>query len=257
MKILIFLSWLFSATIVAFAQQKPVASVCFNSGKHQLDVSACRVLDSLVVLCRDSGVIIVGISGFCDSVGSTGYNQVLSENRANEVQSYLSLKGIDLKGASIEGKNETQQFAGDQFYRNRRVDIFLNKPPVKMVSALEEKISQAEEGDLIRLENITFYNNSSRPLPESMPVFEELYQIMLSQPTLQIAIEGHICCIHYDDTNLSGERAQVVYDYLLNKGIDPGRMSYQGFGHTRPLNEERTEAEKQMNRRVEIRVVKK
>ncbi|KAF5033394.1 OmpA family protein [anaerobic digester metagenome] len=86
---------------------------------------------------------------------------------------------------------------------------------------------------------------------------EELYQVMIDNPTLEISIEGHICCSRLDEDDLSGQRAKAIYDFLIDKGIAAERMSWKGFGHTRPLTEERTEYEMQMNRRVEIRVMKK
>jgi len=252
---------IFLSAIVAFtslpAQETKTHSVYFSTASYQPDAAAMRILDSVSSYCKKHNASIVSLSGYCDSVGTTERNQILSENRANEVKSVFMRKGIDVKNTLVAGKNETLEFGGTEFFRNRRVDIVTSKPEEKKVSALEEKIIQAQVGDLIRLDNISFYNNTSRPMPESLPVLEELYNIMLSQPTLVIAIEGHICCISDDFSNLSGERAYVVYDYLVKKGIEAKRMSFQGFGHTRPLNEEKTEAERQMNRRVEIRVVKK
>lgn len=246
------------------AQETKTHSVYFSTASYQPDAAAIRILDSVAAYCKKHNATVVSLTGYCDSVGTADRNQVLSEKRADAVKSVLMQKGIQLNGIQKKGKGETLEFAGNEFYKNRRVDIVTNKPEVsktpiaeKKVSELEEKITQAKPGDLIRLENISFYNNTSRPIPESIPVLEDLYNIMVSQPTLEIAIEGHICCIDNDFTNLSGERAQVVYDYLVRKGIDADRMSYQGFGHTRPLNEEKNEAEKQINRRVEIRVVSK
>ncbi|MGD9491810.1 MAG: OmpA family protein [Bacteroidales bacterium] len=241
----------------AMAQETKKHSVYFSTASYQPDAAAMRVLDSVASYCKKYNASIVSLSGYCDSVGTTERNQVLSEKRANAVKAVFIQKRIDVKSTIVAGKNETLEFGGTDFFRNRRVDIVTSRPEEKKLSFLEEKINQAQVGDLIRLENISFYNNTSRAMPESLPVLEELYNIMLSQPTLEIAIEGHICCISDDFSNLSGERAYVVYAYLIKKGIEAKRMSFKGFGHTRPLNEEKTEAEKQENRRVEIRVVKK
>ncbi|HPB02510.1 MAG TPA: OmpA family protein [Bacteroidales bacterium] len=257
MKNTLFILLLFILLSPAMAQETKTHSVYFSTASYQPDAAAMRVLDTVAAYCKKYKASIVSLSGYCDSVGTTERNQVLSERRANAVKSVFVQKGIDVKSTLAAGKNETLEFGGTDFFRNRRVDIVTSRPEEKKLSILEEKISQAQVGDLIRLENISFYNNSSRPMPESMPVLEELYNIMLSQPTLEIAIEGHICCISDDFSNLSGERAYVVYAYLIKKGIEAKRMSFKGFGHTRPLNEEKTEAEKQENRRVEIRVVKK
>ncbi|HCB63576.1 MAG: hypothetical protein A2W93_07205 [Bacteroidetes bacterium GWF2_43_63] len=257
MKSTILFIWTFLLCVLVGAQETKTHSVYFNTAVFQPDAKAIKTLDSVAKYCKAENAVIKSISGYCDSVGTSENNQLLSEKRANAVKSVFAQKGIELKNTQIVGKNETLEFNDNAFFRNRRVDVVTFKPAEKKVSALEDKITQATVGEVIRLDNITFYNNTSTLRPESEPVINELYSIMESQPTLEIAIEGHICCISDDFSNLSGERAQVVYNYLIRKGIAANRMSYQGFGHTRPLNEERTEAERQMNRRVEIRVVKK
>jgi outer membrane protein OmpA-like peptidoglycan-associated protein len=208
----------------------------------------------VVQFCEINKAKIASIIGFCDSIGTIEENQILSERRAAAVKSVLATQNISCDSAIIAGKGETIEFNGIQFYQNRRVEIVASIPPQK--PSLEEKITSAKIGDLIVLENISFYNNLEIPLPQSIPVMEELYTIMLNNPNLEIAIEGHICCQPVDFDNLSEMRAKTVYDFLIKKGIAPNRMSYKGFGHNRPLTQERTEEEKQMNRRVEVRVVK-
>jgi outer membrane protein OmpA-like peptidoglycan-associated protein len=56
--------------------------------------------------------------------------------------------------------------------------------------------------------------------------------------------------------DLSVQRAKFVYDFLVDKGIKKSRMSYKGFGASNKLYPlERTERERTLNRRVEIRVI--
>jgi len=82
---------------------------------------------------------------------------------------------------------------------------------------------------------------------------------MEEMPTLKISIEGHICCDSNDVTQLSLARAKLVYDYLVKNGIDAKRLSYKGFGATRPIHPlpELNENEQKENRRVEIRILSK
>ena len=55
---------------------------------------------------------------------------------------------------------------------------------------------------------------------------------------------------------LSERRAQAVADYLVARGVHRARIATQGYGETRLLvNPERSEADRQANRRVEIRIV--
>ena len=135
---------------------------------------------------------------------------------------------------------------------NKKVGIVMGSD-----SDIEVFIETAKVGDKIALKNITFYNNSPIPLPESFKTLDELFNTLKNNPTLEIRIEGHICCTNSDNDDISGQRAKTVYQYLIDKGISKDRLSYIGFGHTKPITSERNELEKQMNRRVEIRIVKK
>ncbi|MDX9933272.1 MAG: OmpA family protein [Bacteroidales bacterium] len=252
---------IFLSAIIAFAslpaQETKTHSVYFSTASFEPDAAAMRILDTVAAYCKKYKASIVSLSGYCDSVGTTERNQVLSERRANAVKSVFVQKGIDVKSTLAAGKNETLEFGDTEFFRNRRVDIVTSRPEEKKMSVLEEKIIQAEAGDLIRLENISFIGGTPIPLPVSRPVLDELYQVMAENPTLEISIEGHICCSRNDEEDLSGQRAKAIYDFLISKGIAAERMTWKGFGHTRPLTEERNASEQQMNRRVEIRVVKK
>ena len=132
---------------------------------------------------------------------------------------------------------------------------------------LKEKIDSVQEGETLRLQNINFYGGRHTFLPQSLPALEELLEVMRSHPTLEIEIQGHICCftggedgMDFDsnDRRLSVNRARAVYTYLVRNGIDKSRMTYQGYAGTRLLvYPETSEADRTMNRRVEIRIVKK
>jgi outer membrane protein OmpA-like peptidoglycan-associated protein len=171
-----------------------------------------------------------------------------------------------------------QKYQSDKWDMNRRVSfeicykkagkkqIVANsikpvKPEIKNPDTLKTKIEQfvekAEVGDKIALKNIIFYGGTPDPMPESTKTLKDLLKTLKNNPTIEICIEGHICCHSTDNDDLSGRRALAVYDYLVENGIDKNRLSYKGFGRTQPLTQERTSAEQQMNRRVEIRITKK
>lgn len=127
-------------------------------------------------------------------------------------------------------------------------------------SKLAGKFAKAKKGDLIRINNIIFYFNAEKIEEKSMPLLEELLQIMKDNPKLRIEIQGHICCNpNPQDTKLSYRRAIVIFKYLVNNGIPVGRLSYKGFGSNNPIYKvpERNEKERAANRRVEILIVEK
>ncbi|HQW27250.1 MAG TPA: OmpA family protein, partial [Saprospiraceae bacterium] len=54
----------------------------------------------------------------------------------------------------------------------------------------------------------------------------------------------------------SEARAKAVYQYLLGRGIDGGRLSYKGFGETQPIADNKTEKGRKQNRRTEFTIIK-
>jgi outer membrane protein OmpA-like peptidoglycan-associated protein len=97
---------------------------------------------------------------------------------------------------------------------------------------------------------------------------EELLAVMKKNKTLKIQVQGHICCLpgnvdgldeETGTNNLSELRAKAVWEYLIKNGIEETRVSYIGFGHNQPIYPypEKTELEKTLNRRVEIKILSK
>jgi outer membrane protein OmpA-like peptidoglycan-associated protein len=81
-------------------------------------------------------------------------------------------------------------------------------------------------------------------------------KLMNDYPTLFVEISGHTDTDGKDDYNLklSENRAKSVVDYLISKGVDPKRLSYKGYGETRPIAPNNTAEGKSKNRRIEFRI---
>ncbi|MCF6130489.1 OmpA family protein [Flavobacterium sp. AS60] len=127
-------------------------------------------------------------------------------------------------------------------------------------SALESKFDKAKKGDIVRINNINFYFNSERVMDESLPLLDELLDIMMNNPKLSIEIHGHICCNpNPNDTKLSYRRALVILKYLTKYGVDVKRLAFRGYGSSDPIYKipERNLKERAANRRVEILIVNK
>ncbi|MEO7173825.1 OmpA family protein [Flavobacterium sp.] len=127
-------------------------------------------------------------------------------------------------------------------------------------SKLESKFENAKKGDLVRINNINFYFNSERIMDQSMPLLDELLDIMINNPNMIIEIHGHICCNpNPNETKLSYRRALIIFKYLNNYGIDLSRLAFRGYGSNDPIYKvpERNEKERAANRRVEILIVNK
>ena len=89
---------------------------------------------------------------------------------------------------------------------------------------------------------------------ESFSVLNQIVSIMRKYPDYKLTIEGHTDNTGASDVNqkLSENRAKSCYDYLLQKGIPAIRMTYKGFGQTRPIADNSTYSGRTLNRRVEF-----
>ena len=85
-----------------------------------------------------------------------------------------------------------------------------------------------------------------------------LLKLLEKNPGLCIRINGHSDDSGTEDYNmkLSESRAKAVYNYLILNKIQEKRMSFKGFGETRPVDSNVTEEGRQKNRRTEFEIVK-
>ncbi len=102
--------------------------------------------------------------------------------------------------------------------------------------------------------NILFETGKFSIQKESLPIVDQIYELMKTDQTLKISIEGHTDNVGDAVSNktLSKNRAKAIMDALIAKGIDKGRMSFVGWGQEKPVADNRSEEGKTKNRRVEI-----
>lgn len=104
---------------------------------------------------------------------------------------------------------------------------------------------------------VTFATNSYAIQPQFQTTLNEVAQTLAAYPSTYIDVYGHTDSTGGDAINipLSRNRAQSVANYLSSRGVNAARIATQGFGSSQPVASNDTEAGKQANRRVEIRIV--
>lgn len=162
--------------------------------------------------------------------------------------------GYEIVGATfpgyIDGATGADIGEGDD---NPEVTIYLEKG--KTVTFNNKSI---RVGETVRLNNILFDQGKADIKEEARPELNRILELLQSQPTMDIELSGHTSSEGDAALNrsLSYKRVNACKRYLLDKGIDPGRIIAVGYGPDRPVAPNDTEANRTLNRRVEMRVMK-
>jgi outer membrane protein OmpA-like peptidoglycan-associated protein len=106
---------------------------------------------------------------------------------------------------------------------------------------------------------VHFQHDSSEILPDSMAILEEIADVLRThQEITNVEVQGHTDNQGSAPYNLklSGDRAQAVVDALVKLSVDPLRLVAKGYGDTKPLLPNSTEANRAKNRRVQLMIKK-
>jgi len=128
-----------------------------------------------------------------------------------------------------------------------------NKPYI-----FEILLDKIKVGNNVTLYNIFFDTNKYDLLPTSRVELSILIDLLNGNPTMSIEIQGHTDDVGDLKLNevLSENRAKAVYNFLVNNGIDKKRLSYKGYGKTKPRSDNTTEEGRKQNRRTEFIITK-
>lgn len=264
-----------------------LTEVYFDFDSYELTQQSKLSIDNEIKLFNETTTI--ELIGYTDKIGNSTYNIKLSQQRSHAVELYIISKGIPPEYiVKVEGKGEREEFK--KLSKNRVVSIYSSTkkylPPVieknkeevdpievsedesheLKVQSLSSDVNELEVGEAVAIKGLNFIPGRHVLLRSSEPKLYELLDLLQAHPNLKIEIQGHICCsrdgldgydLDTDSKMLSLNRAINIYQYLVNQGIAPNRLSYKGFGPNKPLVQEVDERTRQMNRRVEIMIVEK
>lgn len=129
----------------------------------------------------------------------------------------------------------------------------INKP--YQIEVYVEKIKQ---GGNVTLRNIFFDTSKFNLLPASIRELDLLIDFLHQNEKVQIEIQGHTDNVGDDKLNekLSFNRANAVYEYLIKNSIDAKRLTFKGFGASKPIAGNKTESGRKNNRRTSFVITK-
>jgi len=198
------------------------------------------------------------------------------EDASNQqaINASVSLKPIQ-GGKSLKGENVAQGIYRFNILENKANDYVLAvekngyvykslKVGIPAASAEAQEFRKKVSLDHISsnykmiLNFVYFDFNSARLKESSYDELNRLKQFMNSNPGTIVEIAGHTDSVGPKAYNkqLSLERAQAIVNFLINEGVETGRLVAQGYGEEDPLasNDDENEG-RELNRRVEMRIL--
>jgi len=106
--------------------------------------------------------------------------------------------------------------------------------------------------------NVLFASGKAVLKKEATASLDETVKLLNAYPANKVLIEGYTDSTGSKEKNLqlSYDRAQAVYFYFVQKGIQPERLSTVGYGAENPIDTNKTAAGRAKNRRVNIIILK-
>ncbi|WP_448519193.1 OmpA family protein [Rhodoflexus sp.] len=125
-------------------------------------------------------------------------------------------------------------------------------------SSIVFKDEKVEVGKTIQLSNVLFEQSSFMLRRESYSELDKLVEFLKENPNISIELRGHTDNVGDPQKNqtLSERRVAAVKNYITQRGIKEDRIATAAFGGSMPIADNGTEAGRQKNRRVEMKILK-
>jgi outer membrane protein OmpA-like peptidoglycan-associated protein len=240
--------------IAAFAQQPTdtTFTLYFSTAQHTTDTAQQKAFKTFLQQVQR----VKAITGFADTIGRKAYNLALAQKRAAHL---LALVPQTLHNQTVvRAEGETSAFG--ELWQNRRVDVVaaIAAPLVDSVKAPADTIAT------LNAENILFIPDQPILTEPSLQYVAQLAAQLKQFKTEKFLIIGHV---NYpsrlpaerlkDLYELSEARARVVYNLLIQHGIDASRLTYKGVGNSQPIYAEPiNDDQKRKNMRVQVVILR-
>jgi len=175
---------------------------------------------------------------------------------------YKSLPTGGINGSFKDSVYRFSIFGSSKYEVAAEVDGYIRAvvivDPAKGVNGkIERNLILPPKGQTIRLTHLIFEQGKSIIDPASFDELDELAQMLIDNPKLVIQLEGHTDNQGSMSKNmeLSQDRVDEVKKYLVDKKVSKSRVKTKAFGGTKPLSNEKTVEARNLNRRVEIRIL--
>jgi outer membrane protein OmpA-like peptidoglycan-associated protein len=191
-------------------------------------------------------------------------NERKREKLINDYQASMNNKRKEIQDKIIEINKEYSEKSGVIYSKYNiapkgrsgtdRIRLYFDDISVSPV----RNIIESKE-NIIQLKNVFFNTGKSDLLSESFTELDKQVKYLNENSGIKIEVSGHTDNVGREAENqlLSENRAKAVAEYLISQGITKTRVSYKGYGSSKPVASNDTDEGKAMNRRVEITILEK
>lgn len=216
--------------------------VYFDSDDFLLTTQESEKLKAFIKQIKNIDIERISILGYCDDIGTEIYNKELSDKRAEAIRQIIAdFKIDDFLITNVNGEGELQLTTRERALYdklrslNRKVIIIVAPRKVIAGAFYEDDLYP---GETFNIPNLKFKTSLRYLTQDSKKVLEQLANFLVNRKDIFFTVQGHVCCTTngYDakdketnKDNLSVVRAKYIRDYLVNKGVEPFRIRYEGL----------------------------
>lgn len=115
----------------------------------------------------------------------------------------------------------------------------------------------AKQGQTFEIKNLLFKADSATIERSSYDALDDIYGFLMATDKVTIEIGGHTNNVPTEEycDRLSTARAKAVAEYLVEKGVDPSKVQFKGYGKKKPIADNKTAYGRAKNQRVEIKIL--
>ena len=176
---------------------------------------------------------------------------------AEGFENYFAIGNFNTNSNTKKSKARQTKYESFSYYYIDDVSIEpLEKEYIKEIEEnIEEPIIKVNE--VYTFKNVLFEFDKAELLDVSKEELNQLYNHLSKNSNLSIEIYGHTDNVGLDKRNkeLSKQRAKSVADYLISHGLNVSKIKSFGFGSSQPISDNETEEGRQLNRRVEFKLI--
>lgn len=221
--------------------------------RKNLVITICSLLFSVQLYGQIAGEIVI-------------HGRVVDIATRKGIKAHVSYKSLPTGSLTGRFHDSTYKFS---IFGSSRYELRVEEPGyIPTVTIVDPKyagttgevvrdVVLTPRGQTIRLSHLIFQQGKSVIEPESFDELDEIVAMMKYNEKLVIQLEGHTDNLGNASKNmeLSQDRVDEVKEYLVDKGVQKSRVKTKAFGGTQPLSKATTPEARNLNRRVEVRIL--